>query len=150
MSDVGNRRLLKLADHLDTVEHRKLKMDVWMAVTRESQVVNVNIRNDVVVGVDKVIDDCKTVACAMGHACGIKSFRRAGLKLEAELWESDGRLIADLMPTYKNRSGYWAASAFFEVNVTEAEWLFAPISYTARVRPTTVARRLRKFVADRD
>lgn len=54
LGTVGARRLLKLADHLETVPRQRFNMSTW---------------------------SCGTSACAMGHACEIPAFKRLGLEI---------------------------------------------------------------------
>jgi len=67
---MNKKRLLKLADYLDTVPRKNFNIDIWR---------------------------CGSVGCAMGHACDIPAFKRVGLKLMTRydmLCPALGRLIA--------------------------------------------------------
>lgn len=125
-------RLLKLADHLETVQRRLFDMLAW--------------------GHDNC---CKTVCCALGHACSIPSFRRAGLRLKADRRWVDGRGRRNA--TYdvvfhddfdQVLRGFAAAEKFFGLSDREAAFLFAAFSYVKdRVTPRRVAARIRRLVA---
>lgn len=108
------KRLLKLADHLDIVPNRKFDLACW---------------------------DCGTTACAMGYACRMPSFNKAGLRL--------GKLTAT--PYYKNWAGFEAAQKFFGLGQVEALTLFSP-SYNPlgyKATPKGIAKQIRQLVADK-
>lgn len=108
---MNTKRLLKLADHLETVPRSKFYLSVW---------------------------SCGTQACAIGHACSIPSFKRAGLKLK--LW------FGILKPSFDNQTGFSAAMAFFDLTWPEIDRLFAASGPSDRTTPKQVAKRIREFV----
>ena len=119
------KRLLKLADHLDTVRPKAFDMRVWKS-------------------------DCGTTACALGHACDIPSFRRLGLKIEIEtVIYSDGLVGHDQhFVMYGGNEGYDAADALFGITRSESWCLFSNQRKGEKTEtPTMVAKRIRKFVA---
>jgi hypothetical protein len=116
---MNKKRLQKLADHLRTVPVSKLDMRQWA---------------------------CGTTACAMGHACEIPSFKRAGLKLgPTGFFDRDG--VSELAPVFDGDFGYAAAGAFFDISEFAAFQLFSSLSYDGKPRPTTVAKRIEAVIA---
>ncbi len=113
------KRLLTLADHLDTVPKREFDMAYWK---------------------------CGTTACAIGHACSIPSFRRAGLKLVGAQIYDDGAPYIQHYPEFDDEVGFDAAANFFDIDDREAESLFG---YREPETPKRVAKRIRKFIADK-
>lgn len=122
---IQSKRLLRLADFLDTVPRSRLRMGRW------TNTCDVNLKT------------CGTVACAFGWACTIPYFRRLGLKIT-----DGGEYLADKEPTFKGETGYAAAEEFFQISYGAARFLFSPHAYKYEPRPTTVANRIRRFVKD--
>lgn len=91
------KRLMKLADFLDTVPRKHFDMTIYVdgAIERLTN------------------HECGTSACAFGWACTIPSFRKAGLGL-----------IGGYLPIYKSWSDRDAAERFFGITEREAETLF--------------------------
>jgi hypothetical protein len=118
-------RLLRLAAFLDALPRRSFNLMNWY---QESE-------------------DCGTVACAVGWACTLPEFRRAGLTLDA----SGFRGMQRGRPRYRGWFGFKAAEKFFGLDSAAAERLFSPEVYPngSRTRPQTVARRIRELVAER-
>lgn len=84
---------------------------------------------------------CGTTACAVGHACLNPWFRRRGLKLG----EKNNLEYAE--PEYRGDTEKWAAAAFFNIGLDEAEYLFYPDRYPNSHRSARyVAKRIRSFV----
>lgn len=112
MKAFQRKRLLKLADYLYTIPNRKFDLSCW---------------------------ECGTTACAMGYACKMPSFNRAGL-----------RLIHGT-PKYLIYEGFTAAAEFFGMSKDEAFGLFSP-SYNPlgyKATPKGVAKQIRELVADK-
>lgn len=86
---------------------------------------------------------CGTEACAVGWACTIPSFRKAGLKLVG---------ITDelIQPIFKHSNGMTAAADFFGMTYEEANELFHPDGYEhdwdRPVTPKEVANKIVNFV----
>lgn len=115
---MNRERLLKLANHLDTVKPAKFDMGNW---------------------------SCGTTACAAGHACGIPEFVELGLYLDYSARPDrgcvrfhDGEYI---------HSGWNAVEDFFGLEPDEAVYLFGVNDYEwdNRTDPKVVAQRLRLF-----
>lgn len=130
-----HRRLLKLAEHLETgVPRKRFNMNFWK---REA--------------------GCGTVCCAMGHGVSVPSLRRAGLKfLFTELWQdNDDDEERDYTVVCNGQEGLSAAEEVFGISFDQAEYLFMPMSYSAEldsfqpITPKIVARRIRKFVEEK-
>lgn len=123
---VGLRRLLRLADHLDTVPRKSFDMRYWRAEGA----------------------NCGTVSCAAGHACSIPSFRKAGLVMEYDYTMYAGLKV--FMVKYKSDESFDALAQFFGISSEDAEFLFNPQQYNqyfyANITTKQVANRIRKYV----
>jgi hypothetical protein len=109
LSKLSIRRLTKLRDHmLHNVKDEKFNFAHWVSA--------VAVGNAAFYG--EAPPSCGMIACAGGHACGIPSFRKAGLKLE--------RFDDRLCPSFRTHKGTLALSAFFDITVEEADYLFLP------------------------
>jgi hypothetical protein len=123
-------RLLRLADHLDTVQPEAFKLLAWRL---EKQ-------------------GCGTVACACGHGCDIPEFRDAGLKLERSLFSRDDQATEYFLvytdPVLKAEyECFEAVQEFFGITAHDADYLFEPSSYDHGSKTTAVevAARIRDF-----
>jgi hypothetical protein len=96
MKAIYKKRLLTLAKFLRTVPKKRFNMGFW-AAGKFCGKVNEPEHNQ-----------CGTAACAMGWACTIPEFRRAGLKLIDSRFD-DGYSI----PVYKEHAEFDAARKFF-------------------------------------
>lgn len=121
---MNKERLLKLADHLDTVDQSRFDMSTW---------------------------SCGTQACAIGHACEIPEFRKAGLYLET-LYGQAYPKYAEPRQKYAEYSGFDAVAKFFSISLYRANKLFdfdsdgdEPIS---AISPKKVAENIRNFVGE--
>ena len=124
---MNSKRLLKLADFLDTVPRKRFNLGLWQQYGFKP----------------KAESACGTVACAMGWACTIPSFKRAGLKAHKD----------DRYPIFENQEGFSAAAKFFDISFPQAERLFSSSGYGNRfnsdaVTPKKVAKAIRNFVKD--
>ncbi len=117
------RRLEKLADHLETVARQPKPERVF----------------DLASWLGRDPHTCGTRACAVGEACFIPEFKKAGLRL------TEGSLF---MPTYKNRDSWDAVCAFFGIKMLQAIRLFNNTSYPDEARNDSerVAYRIRNTV----
>jgi len=98
------KRLMKLADFLDTVPRKHFDMNIYVEGIRTG---------DGEYKIDGLINhECGTSACALGWACTMPEFRKAGLRLSGS------------MPIYKNWDEQSAAKRFFGITEKEAETLF--------------------------
>jgi hypothetical protein len=91
--------------------------------------------------------DCGTAACAVGLACLSGAFKRAGLGYVM-------RNPVQIVPSYRGEEGWGTEQVFFGITHVESRFLFNACSYpyaqrTGAVGERSVARRIRKFVADR-
>ena len=96
---------------------------------------------------EKNTETCGTAGCAMGWACSIPSFKRAGLKLKSmNYFDIDDVEIYDI--EFKDLGCFEAASEFFTISKEEADYLFDPDSYphTCKLTPKIVARRIENFI----
>lgn len=73
------------------------------------------------------------VADAIGHACLDPGFQDEGL---------GPGMYRQITPTYLTLELWQAVKAFFDIDQTQAEWLFAAHSYWPGVQPLHVAARI--------
>jgi len=127
---VGLRRLLKLADHIETVDRKRFDMTVWS---------NKESANS---------DSCGTVGCIAGHAVEISSFKRVGYRL------SDTTCTGYFAPYYNGVYANEALALFFALDLDE-HYLFAEtevdlIFHDKSIRtPKQAAKAIRRFVKNR-
>lgn len=129
------KRLLKLADFLDTVPRKKFDLTHWVGQSY----------------VGKLSLSCGTTACALGWATTIPAFRKLGLRMV-------GRVVG-------MKSGYPsspdAAKEIFDLGATGFNRLFTPTSANypednvrgqldPNATPKQVARNIRKYVEEQD
>lgn len=120
MTKKGKKRLLKLADLLETVDERRFNLFSWSDPNFYEH-------------------KCGTTACAVGWAMTIPSFKRAGLVPEG-YWN---------VPTYKRSRGWLAIQEFFGLSYTETVELFYVDQYSEENRnPYSVAKRIRELVSE--
>lgn len=125
---MNKKRLLKLADFLETVPRKRFDMQTWVGDEWKG-------KEDL---------SCGTSACAMGWATTIPSFRKLGLRLQRSyVWGHS--------PAYGSRYGLDAAQKFFEIDLQTATLLFAPAKEykdgsISKITPKQVAKRIRKVV----
>lgn len=119
-------RLLKLADYLETVPQKSFSMRDWINET-----------------------ECGIVACAVGHACNIPSFKRAGLMMKGTYPILTSVIDKD---TNKPLDGWDAVRTFFGLDdddkkfTNDADYLFESDKYANQnPTPKTVAKRIRAF-----
>lgn len=149
------KRLKKLAEHLRTFKPngRRFNMSRWFQVLDEPEEALSSTRKvDPLTGTITSKEQCRTAACALGEACLIPSFQKAGLRLE-----SDGEQGGDdtfFTPRFGRHEGTVAGAKFFDISVNQAHWLFIPDQYTDRygnildkITPKMVSRRIDKLVA---
>ncbi len=84
---------------------------------------------------------CNTASCALGHACTIKSFKKAGLRAIAPLIS-----CGNYYPIYKNLRGFSAAKEFFGIEYSESLHLFSKDSYNKVNSPQEVANAIIGFL----
>ena len=117
------RRLLKLADYLETVPRENFDMGFWAKREFRGQ-------------------ECATTACAGGWATNVwprhLQIVRAGDRQASVLHVASGRM------------NYGAVAEFFGLEYGEARALFAPGWFDFEETPAQVARRLRAFVVEQE
>jgi hypothetical protein len=142
---VGLKRLTKLAVYLQhEVKPKKFNLGSWARTydDLENRIYADDALDNPQELTKKVLDTaCGTTACAFGHAATMKSFRRAGLKLD---------IIGKYEEvSYQGELGFEAAEKFFGINYDESAYLFDPTSYNlGRQTKSYVIARIRKFVRD--
>lgn len=98
------RRLKVLRDYLaEQVSARRFNMWRWASPGFES-------------------NHCSSTGCALGHACLIPAFRKAGLHLR------------DYHPTLDISTNFVAGARFFSLNPSECRFLFDPETYKGMAR----------------
>ena len=115
---VGLRRLLVLAEYLQTLPRSKFDMGTWCS--------------------GRTMNECGATACAFGHAVEIPAFQRAGLRM-CDSW-------GELVPQYRGVDGFDAAGLFFAISDYDATHLFSESKLGET--PKQVAKRIRAFVAE--
>lgn len=125
---INAKRLLKLADYLETVPRKAFNIQSW-----ESRAANKQE--------GKNPGECGFAGCAVGWAAHAKLFR--GLRME------------DGFPIYKDTFSWPAVSDVFGLGRSgalpshDAAHLFSPHTYPkGKATPKQVATRIRKFVRD--
>lgn len=141
---MNKKRLLKLADFLETVPRRAFNIDSWQSGTP-----------------DKPEGDrpgeCGFAGCAVGWAVHQKMFR--GLHFgdtnkrvpESSVFPGDAQNSYDIYFSEKGaaqKEGYDAAAHVFGLDGYDTRFLFSPNEYSDNPTPKQVAKRIRKFVAD--
>lgn len=154
---IGDRRLLKLADILDTVPRSGFNMRSWISPrgnrTGEltaAQAVSVAISEGIAAMSTRVVE-CGFAGCAIGWATSDKSFRRAGLVLSFDSGDVENGWGAAPRPSLLEDGeivahDYDAIGVFFGMPYWHAEAMFGPQSYALGVRPETVANAIRRYV----
>ncbi len=88
--------------------------------------------------------DCGTTACAVGWACTIPQFRKAGLRIY------NNPLYSDYWPDSKGTLGFAGVCKFFGLSNDEAMSLFHPQGYSwVKVTPTDVADKIRLLLKEK-
>jgi hypothetical protein len=157
----SNNRLLKLADYLEKLPSKAIDMDAWLTDNHgaydRSVMTTVERLGDLAkVKGNKIqlkstdvhkIRTCGFAACAVGWACTIPSFRKAGLRLTATL---DNKFM--MIPKFDGQTGFEAVEEFFGITGNTASYLFESDAYgqSGKPRPKTVANRIRKVVRRRE
>ena len=145
--ETSNRRLLKLAAKLRTVDKDHFRYSRWGGVNESG-----------------VPDVCGTNGCAIGWASTMPEFRRLGLRLVS----GSGAKNDWDQPTYPRLAGYetsglegtWdeAAMHVFKLSKDEAQFLFLPNDRSSSfvwkapgpsASPIAVAEHIERFVAER-
>lgn len=125
---MNKRRLLKLADFLETVPAKKFDLGTWvqsMPTKPEA----------------KVEGSCGFAGCAMGWAIHAKLFR--GLTFEQPEWPEE----TNRGPQYKGHTGFSAVDELFKIDGHASLYLFVEDQYpNFHPTPKQVAKRIRKFV----
>lgn len=111
-------RLSKLVKHLETIPDRNFRIDKWW---------------------------CKSVGCALGHACTMPEFNRLGLTVKLSLFTDT------IIPFDSNTEcdGYHAAQSFFGLTSSESQFLFSSLYYNVDVSKKVVIDRFKKFIKDK-
>lgn len=139
---MNKKRLLKLSDLLiaDAKNKKGVQFDLglWGQVSALPQGEKPRI----------IKVDCGTQACAIGLACITNAFKRSGFTYDVTSKDNgSGNNIRPLFGKYRN---FDAVEKFFEINRSEAEFLFLDNKYNVSRGAESerkVAKRIRDFVA---
>ena len=148
----GNERLLELAEFLEALPPKRFDYNEWAGTDWK--------------GAQDL--SCGTTACALGWATAIPKFRKLGLVLMRYTVEG----LPFPLDKVTDETGTDAAKRIFALTRQEAEYLFVPIETNSRdwmgwrndyatelpkaappkgnASAKTVAKHIRRFVADRD
>lgn len=125
---MNKRRLLKLADFLETVPPTKFSLRTWvqsMPTQPESETEG----------------SCGFAGCAMGWAVHAKLFRGLRFATSAEADE-----VHNPEPVYKGKIGFPAVNVLFDIDTDDSHRLFAAPRYNEpHTTPKQVAKRIREF-----
>lgn len=142
---MNKRRLLKLADLLEADAANKkgaaFDLGTWAKKKDEDGYYDAYAFTPG----ETVPVSCNTAACAWGLAAISGAFKRSGVGYKIE---DNGYLV----PTYDDLEDFDAAEAFFDINETQADFLFEGIHYPdnktkGAAGERYVAKRIRDFVA---
>jgi hypothetical protein len=134
-TEVGNRRLLKLAEFLRTVPRKKFDYRSWVGADWEG-------KQDL---------SCGTTACALGWAATMPSFRRLGMRLktiESSMATTTYHGYVGLKDSNTTDS-LWVAEQVFGLSYEDASRLFTPSEDEEEATPKQVAKKIEQFVAKR-
>lgn len=126
------KRLLKLADFLETIPKRVFDMSLWEAAPATKPE-------------GKKPGKCGFAGCALGWAAHVKLFRGLRMFDEELYYQAKGNRMEDVA------WGFHAAEELFEITNAQATFLFDEDSYDYAelpIPPKRVAKRIRKLVAD--
>jgi len=146
--DVSNRRLLKLAEHLDTIPVEAFNIHHWVSLNEKDTVWAPEVKkleqyDSISEGVLANVE-CGFAACAVGHASSIKEFQQEGFRM---LHDEE---FGPIYPSYRGRHSFAAVNLFFGLDDEEAQMLFQSTGYgTRNVTPYDVAKQIRTFVNTR-
>lgn len=124
----GKRRLLKLADVLDTIPRKRFDYDEWVGPDWE--------------GAPDL--SCGATACALGWATTVPAFRRLGLSLVKLSYGGADPVLR--VPGKRNAYKQDAAARLFNLTEIETEYLFLPTETELNATAKQVARKIRRFV----
>lgn len=136
----GNHRLLKLAAFLRTLPREKFNYERWVGSDWQG-------KQDL---------SCGTTGCALGWAATMPEFRRLGLELRLSGNLAGYVTLKDEGPPVgwgeENSKSYAAACRIFYLDAEESEdeYLFRPKVGEEDATPKYVARKIEKFVANRE
>lgn len=114
----GQQRLRTLYAVLNGLPESKVNVSTWRVA---------NGRNDV--SDDLLLHSCGTTGCAVGWACAYPPFQAEGLEFMSG------------MPYFKGRNAWDAVIEFFEINISEAMFMFGCLNNSGK--------KDRRYVMDR-
>lgn len=127
-------RLAILAEFLTTVQEDKFDLKHWRIQNSEPN--ENSTYAEIAISDKQLIKGCNTAACAMGWACTIPEFKKAGLSF---CTNEENIVLRKTIPNknYKRTFyGYEAAEYFFGFKETTTVYcLFSPTGYIRRADP---------------
>lgn len=111
--------------HVKPAKHRQFDMNHWFEtqVDEVNHTVKIDARGNCKIVVEK--PECGTSACALGHAALDPVFQKAGLKM-------DYNDAGSGTPNFRGHGGMDAGMLFFELDLTQAMYLFNGSDLTAQ------------------
>lgn len=142
ISAVSRRRLTVLAEFLDKLPEEVFHISQWIEERKLNGIgIRVDSKGNLGTGITvDEMNECGTTACALGWACTILSFKKAGLKL----------YMGNGIPHYGQDSAYGAAMSFFHISAQMSHILFSPTYYCEEQAKDAkaVSRRIRECLAN--
>lgn len=116
------------------IERMKLLRDVFVSTPEER--INMNVWE-----FEPPENICGTVHCLAGLACTIPEFHKAGLRLT-------GTPLGGRIPSFGDRTGFFAFSKFFDIDLYSARRLCDPnfYGYTPDIKKSDVIKRLNEYI----
>jgi hypothetical protein len=145
---VRKQRLKKLAVFLDTLPKKVFDLAGWTRLGSgipEQAIQYGALKKTLKKGLsqDQAIE-CGFAACAVGWACTIPAFQKAGLIFDVE----------DRVPRFEGERNWFAVAEFFDLEMNQAHRLFMDGHYRTKagtvrkhVKPQEVAARIRELIA---
>jgi hypothetical protein len=121
LSKLAKRRLATLVEYMSKlkVAGGHFKMKHWVAHRGKACDIDIHGLKDAARVEAKHLVECGMSACAVGWACTVPAFRKAGLMMSFD----DCRY---LRPMYRGEEQFDAVTEFFDIDETRARRLFGP------------------------
>lgn len=136
----GNRRLLKLADFLETVPRKNFDYSTLAGSDWDGK---------------KDFISCGTQGCALGYAASMPAFRKIGLRLSlTESYGDSPSAVVHMKNVDSDEADgdqlYSAVEEVFGLNIDETDFVFNMYMGQPESTPKQVAKKIRKFVTKRE
>jgi hypothetical protein len=138
---MNTKRLLILADFLETVPEHKFDLMNWRDTGLEKLTLGERLSGDYMSNKKLLNNSCGTTGCAIGWACVIPEFIEDGF-----IWSGNYPLLND---NSKEWYGFDAVLNFFSIDESTSEYLFEYNSYDYdKSGSKDVANRIREVVSN--